>query len=224
MDLNEIDYLGIDRVLKRGSGDIIAKTDDALLIRVRISGAHMLACEDKNIGMNLLSRYIGADCGLLMVSDYSLGMIAYKKFGFAEKLECYQVAYYGEKPEIKTGLTVREAGENDLDVLIENYDLISPDELETAVSRKSILLGYNEDQLVGFIGEHLEGSMGMLYVFPQFRRRGFGEALQKHLIAGTIDKGFIPFGQVEKGNYASLALQKKLGMTVFENLIVWMWK
>ena len=31
-------------------------------------------------------------------------------------------------------------------------------------------------------------------------------------------------GQVEKGNRASLCLQRKLGMTQSGNLIVWMWR
>lgn len=224
MDLYGIEYLGIDRVIMRGSGEILFESEDALLVRDNVSGAYMLACEDENTGIQLLDRYIGEDRGLLMVSDHKLGISAYDKFGFSGKLECYQVAYYGKKPEFKTGLTVREAGENDLDMLVKNYDLISPDELERVIARKSVLLGYHEDRLVGFIGEHLEGSMGLLYVFPEFRRRGFGEALQTHLIADTIDKGFIPFGQVEKDNSASLALQKKLGMTVSDDLIIWMWK
>ena len=97
-------------------------------------------------------------------------------------------------------------------------------ELAEAVGRRSILMGYHGGRLAGFIGEHLEGSMGMLYVFPEFRRRGFGAELQRALIADTMDRGFIPFGQVEKDNLPSLALQKKLGMTISNGLIVWMWK
>lgn len=33
MDISGIDNLGLDRVLKRGSGQIIAERDDAVLIR-----------------------------------------------------------------------------------------------------------------------------------------------------------------------------------------------
>lgn len=33
MDINGIDNLGLERVLKRGSGQIIAERDDAVLIR-----------------------------------------------------------------------------------------------------------------------------------------------------------------------------------------------
>ncbi len=224
MDISGIDCLGLDRVLKRGTGKIIAEQEDALLIRDSVSGAHLLACEDAAIGIPLLDRHFGQDWDLLMVTDHSLGIAAYERYGFAEKLECYQVAYYGEKPETDAGLYVRTADERDLPMLAENYRLISPEELEKVVGRRSILLGYRQDRLVGFIGEHLEGSMGILYVFPEYRHRGYGAALQTHLIAKTMEKGFIPFGQVEKENHASLRLQKRIGMTQSDKLIVWMWK
>lgn len=223
MDISGIDYLGLDRVLRRGSGDIIAEQSNALLIRDRVSEAFLLACRDASAGIPLLDRCMGKDCRLLMVSDYSTGNAAFERFGFSEKLECFQVAYYGEKPPAADDLTFRTADMNDLALLTESYQLISPDELEKVIKRKSVLLGYDQSRLVGFVGEHLEGSMGLLYVFPEFRRRGFGAALQKRLIAETMEKGYIPFGQVEKGNQASLKLQKKIGMTQSDNMIVWMW-
>ena len=224
MDLTKIDYLGLDRVLRRGSGEILAQEDDALLIRDRISGAYMLACEDAAAGLLLLDQFVGPDCRLLMVSDAALGRLAFARYDFSEKLECYQVAYYGEKPACEDGLRVRAAEARDLPMLLEHYSLISPGELEQLVERKSILLGYAGDRLVGFVGEHLEGSMGLLYVFPAYRRRGFGAALQRRMIAKTMEEGFIPFGQVEKENLASFSLQKKLGMTRSDKLIVWMWR
>ena len=224
MNIDGINYLGLDRVLKRGSGEIIEEMDRALLIRDEVSGAYMLACDDAVTGMVLLDRHIGRNCSLLMVSDYSLGITAFERYGFAEKLECYQVAYFGEKPSADSRLTVRAADEQDLPMLVKTYHLVSPEELEKLVSRRSILLGYEREKLIGFIGEHLEGSMGILYIFPEYRRRGFGAALQTHLIARTIEKGFIPFGQVEKDNLESLKLQKKLGMTQSDELTVWMWR
>ncbi|MCR5783527.1 MAG: GNAT family N-acetyltransferase [Clostridia bacterium] len=223
MNIDGIDYLGLDRVLKRGSGEIVADTDQALLVRDSVSGAYLLACTDNVTGLALLDRHVGSDCGLLMVSDHALGITAFERYGFSDKIECYQVAYYGEKPSVDGRLTVREADEHDLPMLTGNYGMVSPEELEKLVGRKSVLLGYDGESLIGFIGEHLEGSMGLLHVFPEYRRRGFGAALQKHLMARTMEKGYVPFGQVEKGNLGSLELQKKLGMTQSDNLIVWMW-
>lgn len=224
MELNGIDHLGLERVLRRGSGEIVAEEDDALLIRDRVSGARMLACRDAAAGSALLERSVGPDCALLMVSDHALGLEAFERFGFSEKLECFQAAYYGEKPSDFSGLRFRKAEGRDLAMLTEHYGLISPEELEQVVARGSVLLGYEGDRPVGFVGEHLEGSMGLLYVFPEYRRRGFGAALQRRFIAETMDRGFVPFGQVEKGNLASIRLQEKLGMTLSGHLIVWMWR
>lgn len=224
MDINGIECLGLDRVLKRGSGEILIRREDALLIRDRVSGAYLLACDDVSVGLSLLDRPDVRDCSLLMTSCEAVGQAAFERYGFAGKLVCYQVAFYGEKPSVDAGLTVRTAEERDLAMLTETYRLISPEEMEQVVRRRSVLLGYSAGRLVGFIGEHLEGSMGLLYVFPEYRRRGFGAALQTHLMARTMDAGFIPFGQVEKDNHASLRLQEKLGMTRSDHLIVWMWK
>lgn len=66
--------------------------------------------------------------------------------------------------------------------------------------------------------------MGMLYVFSEYRHKGFGMALETYLIAKTMENGYIPFAQIEKENQASLKLQDKIGMTKSNNLITWMWK
>ena len=63
MNTDGIDYLGIDRVLKRGSGEIVAETDHALLVRDAVSEALLLACEDAGEGLALLDRHAGG-CGL----------------------------------------------------------------------------------------------------------------------------------------------------------------
>lgn len=224
MDISGIEYLGIDRVLKRGSGEIIEHTENALLVRDKISRAYLLACEDTAAGIALLDRHSGGGLDLLMVSNEALGQAAFERYGFSEKLVCYQFAYYGEKPRIDSGLTVRTADLRDLDMLAEHYRLISREELAEVVGRQSLLIGYDGGNPVGFIGEHLEGSMGLLHVFPEYRRRGFGTDLERCLIAKTMEKGFIPFGQVEKNNENSMGLQEKIGMTRSDRLIAWMWK
>ena len=224
MELKRIEYLGLERVIKRGSGEIVAERDDALFVRDAVSGSYLLACEDAALGIKTLDAHIGADCDLLMISNHALALEAFERYGFTQKLECFQVAYYGKKPALDGRLSVRTAGESDLSMLAENYHLIGEDELRKVVERRAVLIGYCDGEPVGFIGEHLEGSMGMLFVFPEHRRRGFGEALQRAMIADTMERGFVPFGQVVKDNAASLALQGKLGMKRSEGLIVWMWK
>ena len=224
MNITGIDYLGIDRVLRRGTGEIIEDRDEALFVHDTVSGAYFLACEDAAAGLSLLDSHAGRGIDLLMAANAELGRMAFERYGFSDRLECFQVAYYGEPPAVDPRLCVRKADRRDLPLLTRCYHLISPEEMEMVVDRGTLLLGYDGGQLAGFIGEHLEGSMGLLYVFPQFRRRGLATALEKYCIAKTMNKGFIPFGQVEKDNLESLMLQKKLGMTQSERLTWWMWK
>jgi len=223
MDLTKIEYLGLDRVLKRGSGDILEQRADALLIRDRVSDALMLACEDASLGINLLDRHVTPDCDLLMVPE-TLGAATFERYGFTDKLDCWQVAYFGEKPAPDARLTLRPATASDLPRLTEHYHLLEPDVIQILIERESIFLGYEGERWVGFVGEHLEGSMGILYVLPEYRRRGFGAALETAMIARTMERGFVPFGQVVKDNQPSLRLQQKLGLAQSEHLIVWMWK
>ena len=224
MDLTGIDFLGIDRVLRRGTGKVIERHDTALLVHDRISGACMLGCEDAELGRDLLLRNLKGGCHLLMVSDHDLGLETFARYGFEGMMECYQSAYYGGMPEMTGCLALRDAEEADLPVLTDTYDLVSEDDLRLIVQRRKLILGFADGRLAGFMGEHLEGSMGLLHVFPEFRRRGYATELEKAVIKRTLQEGCIPVCQIEKSNSASMELQRKLGLTVSHRLICWMWK
>ena len=223
-DLTKIEYLGIERILKRGTGKVIEQQEDALLILDQLSGVWMLGCENAAAGEEVLRRNIGDDCQKLMVTDPGLGRRAFHRYGFEEMMECCVVAYYGAEPELTGSLVLKDASEADLPVLTAVYKLESPEDMRRIVQRKKLMLGYEGNQLAGFIGEHLEGSMGLLYVYPEFRHRGYAEELEKAMIARTLKEGNVPFGEVEKNNTASLTLQKKLGMAVSDRISCWMWK
>lgn len=223
-DLNTIENLGIKRILDRGTGKIVAENEGATLYFDSVSEAYFLACDDEDAGIKLLEDNSQFEIRLLSVTNLSVGNKIYSKYDFDEKLECYQLAYYGEKLELDSPLEYKWADERFLPTFKASYDLISEEEMEQVVKRGSILLAYCDDTLVGFIGEHLEGSMGLLQIFPEYRRKGYASELEKAYINHTLEKGYIPFGQVVKGNEASMKLQEKLGLEKSENLITWMWK
>ena len=223
MDLTSLEYLGLDHVLKRGTGKILEQEPNALLLRDRVSNVIFLACEDVKQGISLLDRHT-EKLDVLMVSNPEIGRIAHTRYGFGDNMECYQVAYYGKMPELDNRLTLRVADLSDFPILAENYHQVSPEELKEIVKRGSVLLGYANGKLVGFIGEHLEGSMGLLYIFPEYRRMGYAYSLESAKISDLLTRGILPFAQIDKNNLPSLALQEKLGMTRSERTIMWLWK
>ena len=224
MNINTIDYIGFERILKRGTGKVIEESERALFLYDAVSEVYFLACEDYETGIDILDRYVNDDCKALMVTSTEIAEEAIKRFGFEGPMDCYQFVYCDEQVDEGKIITTRTATLEDLPMLLANYDLVGPEELRKVVESGNVMLGYDEEELIGFIGEHLEGSIGMLYIFPEQRRKGYASALEKKLIQRTIDKGFIPFGHVVHDNAASIELQKKLGMKQADIIVSWLWR
>ena len=72
--------------------------------------------------------------------------------------------------------------------------------------------GYVNGRMIGFIGKHHEETMGMLEVFPEYRRHGYGNILIKSLCNLIIAEGRIPYCHIYEDNEASLNMQRHLGM------------
>ena len=89
-------------------------------------------------------------------------------------------------------------------------------------SRAGELWGiYEEGKLAGFMGLHEEGSMGILAILPEFRRRGLASVLESWVIGQQLKQGQVPYGHVIEGNDASTALQESLGLTKAELPAIW---
>lgn len=82
---------------------------------------------------------------------------------------------------------------------------------------------FDNGTLAGFIGMHDEGSMGLLEILPEYRRRGYGYLLEGCLIRLHLECGWVPFCHVVEGNDASMRLQEKLGMTFSELPAIWVY-
>ena len=177
MDLTGIDYVGFNLVMRRGTAEILERSDDVLLLFETISKAYFAACDDTRRGIEVLDRYLNKTPELLMTPNCDLGEAAYERYGFHEKMVCYHAVYYGEAPALDDRLDVRQATEADLPLIMANYDLISTEEMQGDIQRGSVY----------------------------------------------INEGFIPYGQIIVGNNASLNLQKKLGLTISDNKVMWLW-
>ena len=136
---------------------------------------------------------------------------------------CYQTVYTSKEllPEKEVpGITVKPLTMENLRFVCDNYE----DDEEYIGSRiKYGMFGaFNEkDECVAFIGCHGEGSMGLLFVLPEYRRMGIGEALETKMINRRVSEGRIPYGHVVVGNEKSLGLQRKRGMKLSEKLVTW---
>lgn len=153
-------------------------------------------------------------------------------FGFDRVTDCYQVTYTPPAPlPLKGALRFEKAGEKQLQTIIETYDRESPESLKKLVAAKKINCAYATDadedgnargNFVGYIGQHPEGSMGLLLIFPKFRRHGYAEELESYQINEIRAEGRTPYAHIITDNFKSISLQKKLGANVADDLVIWM--
>ena len=96
----------------------------------------------------------------------------------------------------------------------EQSDFVRDDLLLASLAQGRFIGAFCDDELVGFVGEHEEGSIGLLEVFEGHRREGWGEALVAAKVNACLNKGEVPWTEVYPQNRASLRLHKKLGFSV----------
>lgn len=66
--------------------------------------------------------------------------------------------------------------------------------------------------LAGWVMTHEEGTMGVLTVLPEYRRKGYAQKLNAALVRNLRELGKPCLVHIIKGNAASLSLSKKSGM------------
>ena len=129
------------------------------------------------------------------------------------------LAIYRKKarPRVDAAHPVRPLGPQDLSAVRQRmtHPEYQTDAQTLALLGEGNMLGaFAGDELVGFVGEQTEGSMGMLEVFEDFRRHGWALALESAKICQVLDRGQTPWCEVWPDNKASVRLQHKLGLTV----------
>lgn len=224
LERDRLRYLGLVEVLRRHSGDLLYAGKDGVLLYDRWSTAYMLTAETQKAAEDMLAR-IPAEAKLCLAHESWYLPALREKLGLEVRPGCHQVAWLEETPPAPSPLP----GEIiDLDRrwtawVSAHYGHSYADEAYIAQAIGRGMLGaFVEGELAGFIGTHDEGTVGLLKVLPEYRRRGVAEALHRAMIGRVLARGGIPFSHVEVGNEASMALQKKVGMAVSEHLVYWM--
>ena len=134
------------------------------------------------------------------------------------------VVWRGEAPARDSSRDIRVLTPAYAGLIREHYshvEYLAPGELEAALASGAFLGGFDQGRLVGFVGEHAEGAMGVLEVLEDHRRQGGGSALAAAKVARTLELGQTPWAEVWPDNTASLALEKRMGFEVYPASQFW---
>ena len=174
----------------------------------------------------------------------------FKESGFTETVECRQAVYTRKeklpvsglyrsdgKP-MPNGLVIEKLDESHSDEAAPMYPgFDEPDYIRQRIAAGAVygaFLSYGDGTvsekvpenriLAGIIGIHEEGSIGMLYVKPEYRHQKIAKALETYAFNMALENGWIPYGQVIVGNEPSMKLQEDMGLYFSKTSVYWMTK
>ena len=220
---NRLLYLDMLEVLRRGTAQVAWAGEDGVLLYDPPSEVWFVDARTSAALEEMLPRMEG--CTILTGHQlwYKDRLAAH--FGFQTEQICYQSAWLEGEPPAPSpfGGTLRRLDLSWAPWAEEHYShsFGGLPYLEDAI-RRGMLGAFVAGEPAGFVGTHVEGSIGMLEVLPPFRRQGVGEALLRGMVALCLAEGKHPYGQVFADNLPSLALQRRVGMALSRELLFWL--
>lgn len=126
--------------------------------------------------------------------------------------------------------SIRAGGIEIRQLTMEHFPIVSSvyrtvddgDYVRDRIEKGAVYGAFSDGELAGFIGVHSEGSIGLLEVLPEYRRRGIAMALETWLSNRFIEHGMTPYGQIVTGNEGSCALQRRLGLCFAKETVFWL--
>ena len=209
--------------LGRGLGEVMLARKGAVLLRLT-PNSQMLWATNRKLAREAVRCLGGAGVTCVLGSRAVAADIA-RTLGAGEPVPCLSYAFRGhEAPEVPAGLDIRVLNAAYEGPVLEHYshvEYLEPGELASALEAGRVLGGFENGRLCGFVGEHAEGSMGLLEVFPEARGRGWGSALLAAKVAQQLGEGLVPWAEVWPDNVASRALMAKVGLTAAPENSMW---
>lgn len=217
--LNKDYLLNVDMIecIRRDICRILYASDKAVLIVADSGWVHMLSCEDRELGLELIKTHQPPWVVLHQMDMRE----AVAGLGYRIGDECWQSAYTKTTPMEETLADIRRLDRRFLKRIADNYELADEEEIAALLDAGVIYGAFAGGDLAGFIGKHEEGSVGLLFVFPEFRRMGIAEALERNYVNRELAEGNVAYGQIFVGNTPSRQLQEKLGMDFSDKFICW---
>lgn len=141
--------------------------------------------------------------------------------GLKATLTCLQAVFKGEVKATAGLERLRLLPRHDLVQVANNYAMVNEAYLTERLAAGELFGCYRIDQLVGFAGFHEEGSIGMVAVFPEFRRQGIATFMEGELIRMVQARGEQPFIQTLPDNLAAIRFHEAIGFQYDPRVITW---
>lgn len=207
--------------LERGIMEVVFCRKDGVLLYSPTAELYLLAADDLEAGRALCAGVTAMD--LAATHDWETAQFLCKKYGIQKCERCTQAVYLSREPlPVPEEIEIRQLGEEAFQVISQNYQTVSdPKYIHERLAAGVMHGAFEKGKIMGFIGMHDEGSVGLLKVLPEYRRRGVGSALMAYMTNWCLERGWVPFSQIFEGNVASTELHKQMGWTLCSQDMFW---
>ncbi len=229
---DKLHHMAMTELINRGQAELLYHDESGTLLRDRISGVLMISVKSKEAGIGILKKVF--DTPNTGMARYQIkNILSHQEFMLDELMtffelsvvyECIQEVFTRREVLPVKEVMIKKLDTEYLEELVKAYGHADYDYMKDRLLAGVMYGAFMDDELAGFIGEHQEGSMGLLYVYPKFRRRGIAEALETFQINRSLQRGYTPYCQVKNGNEASLTLQSRLGLYPAKEHVWWIEK
>ena len=220
---NMMHNIGMIRPIERGTAQILYSGKDGVMLRDSVSGAVMQSVSDYETGARLLARAPKAKLYLIhqgfMLDDFRVAVCPNSVF------ENLTAVYIGsELMPVRTDMSIEPMDISDLETIGRHYgfSIVDEDYIIGRLKAGALYGAYVDGELVGFGGEHEEGSLGMLVILENHRRKGYAASLVGFGINRQLELNLTPFSNIGVENHASIEMHKKLGFTISSDSVWWL--
>lgn len=207
--------------LARGRGEILYENGGDILIYERGCDLAMLTVTDRKKGEELL-ELVPAGVRFFQLSQEFMISVLKERMGMQVDMQCVNACYTAGVQLSVRHKDIRSLTAEDAAYVRAHYPYGSLADVEERIGSGAMFGAYVDGTLAGFAGEHKEGSIGMLFVLPEFRGRGIGRSLEAFLINRHLTLGYTPYGQIVAENEASYGLQERIGLYLSKGFVWWM--
>ncbi len=218
-----MDTVDMQELLLRGLGEILYDGPEGSVLRQKGCGTVITDITEGQRLVELLKELDLPEFDQIMVKDRKTLKAVQQAFGFQEECPCVQWVYTKKEPPFVPDCDIRLLPMELAEEAAAHYHLVddSLSYIQMRIAAGQVWGIFEAASLAGFIGTHREGAMGMLEIFPDYRRKGYGYALEAYLIAWHLQQGWTPYCHVVVGNDSSTRLQQKLGLELAELPALW---
>lgn len=222
IERNPLLHLGITEPLRLGIANIIEESPRGVLAYCPAARFHLLGADSIEAAEALLTKVKDPYFIMLLNADFAPLL---QRFRLDNGMRCRQAAWLKpDLPEADTRLQIAVPDDRQFERILSVYHMDTPEEMRIRRARGELFFAVDENgEDAGFVGLHPEGCFGLLEVFPEQRGKGYGAALEQHIIRFCMGRNSIPYCQVNVENEISMNLQKKLGMEITEEVMYMGW-